>query len=124
MRSVHIFDYWRHVIANLALRLIHEIPLLRLLVAPTAIVIRMLSLVGRVGRRAGALVFRLFDTWASRRMEFAADRYAAEVAGPEAGIAFFEGVIGEWEPRFKGLLATHPRAADRAQRLREMRGRS
>ncbi|NLC20620.1 MAG: M48 family metalloprotease, partial [Halomonadaceae bacterium] len=77
MRSVHVFDLLRHKFANLMLRVLFEIPLLRLLTSPVSWIFRILSLIGRLGRRVGGLVFRLFDTWASRRMEYAADRYAA-----------------------------------------------
>jgi Zn-dependent protease with chaperone function len=121
MRSVYVFDRLRHKLANLMLRVLFEIPLLRLLTSPAAWLFRLLSLIGSLGRRIGALVFRLFDTWASRRMEYAADRYAARSVGAGPGIAFFEGVLGEWEPRFNGLFATHPKMSDRLSALRLLR---
>lgn len=104
MRSIRFFDGLRRQIYNLVLRAITEIPTLRLLALPCFALLYALNMVGRFGRWLGTSIFLLFDRWAARRMEFAADRYAALAVGVEPGVHLFRHLTGHFEPRFNGLL--------------------
>lgn len=119
MRSVYLFERIRTAVAHLVLRLIAELPLLRILFLPCLAIVKGMNLVARLGRWVGARVFLVFDRWAGRRMEFAADRYAASMVGPGPGIDLFAALAGELEPRYGGLFATHPPLHARIARLKK-----
>lgn len=120
IRSVHLFDRWRQSAQRIFLALVSALPIFRLISFPCALMISLLNLTGRAGRAAGTTIFLVFDRWASRRMEFAADRYAGVTVGTGPGIALFERLSGDLEPRFGGLFATHPRLVERVVRLVEI----
>lgn len=119
MQSIQVFDRFRHFFARIVLRAVIEMPLLRLLTTPLSLLFMWLSWIGRLGKNVGGWIFKLFDAWASRRMEYAADDYAAHMMGATPGIVFFESIMGDWEPRFNGIFATHPRLSERAKALKK-----
>lgn len=107
MRSIRLFDSLRHKIMNLIIRIIHALPILSLLTHPVFLVFRLLSWIGRLGRWVGNTLFLVFDRYASRKMEFRADRFAADIEGPGPGIELFQRLTADFEPSFN-LFATHP----------------
>lgn len=122
MRSVYLFERLRIAAMNLLLKVVRVLPILRALTLPLFFLFRALVLIGRLSGRLGRLVFLIFDSWASRKMEYAADNYAAITIGPEIGARLFESMMGDLEPLFNGLFATHPALSKRAQKLRGMEG--
>lgn len=119
MRSARLLDSLRNKAARITLEFIQVIPLLVLLTAPLLFVFRLFALIGSMGMRVGSSIFLLFDTWASRRMEFAADQFATIKIGPQPGVTLFSSLTGELEPRFNGLFATHPSMSDRIDKITE-----
>jgi len=119
LRSIVLFDRLRHVAMNATLKLVQMLPVLTLLARPLLFLFRCLSQIGRVGRRVGFWIFVLFDRWASRRMEYRADRFAAEHVGTAPGITLFAHLVGQFEPTFD-LFATHPPAAKRRRALEDL----
>lgn len=119
MRSVHLFDRLRLFFAHLVLRLIAELPVLRLFFLPCLAFVKLMTLIARLGRWLGSRIFLIFDCWAGRRMEFAADSYAAAAVGAGPGIDLFGSLLGDLEPRFGGLFATHPSMRERIARLQK-----
>ncbi|PXX94644.1 M48 family metallopeptidase [Halomonas sp. LBP4] len=119
LRSIMLFDRLRHMAMNATLRMVQILPVLTLLTRPLHLLFRGLSLIGRAGRRVGFWIFVLFDRWASRRMEYRADRFAAEHVGTGPGIALFAHLVGQFEPTFD-LFATHPPAAKRRTALERL----
>lgn len=107
MRSISLFDTLRHRVMNLIIRIIHALPILCLLTHPVFFLFRVLSWIGRLGRSAGNVLFLAFDRYASRRMEFRADRFASDIEGPGPGIELFHRLSAAFEPTFN-LFATHP----------------
>lgn len=120
MRSVHLFDRWRAALLTTALRVLAVLPVLRLLLFPCLIVVGVMNRVARTGRWVGSKVFLLFDRWASRRMELAADRYAAFHVGARPGIELFRALNGDLESRHGGLFATHPSMRERIAKLEKL----
>lgn len=91
------------------------------------LLVRLLVLLDRLfarslwlGIRVGTLWYEGWARWASRRMEFRADAFAARQEGAEAGIALFEGLAdGDFEPRpWRAMWRTHPAPAERIRALR------
>lgn len=117
MRSVHLFERLRILISRIVLRLISELPLLALLFLPSLVLVMAMNRIARLGRWFGSRVFLIFDRWAARRMEFAADNYAASMVGAGPGIDLFELLESDLEPRFNGLFATHPSMRARIAKL-------
>jgi Zn-dependent protease with chaperone function len=116
MRGIYLFARIRAQVASITLHALRLLPILRLLVGPLYSLIRLVFWVGRLGRRLGQAIFLVFDRWASRLMEYRADRFAAEHAGAEPGIALFRALIGHFEPRFD-LFASHPTHVKRIEAL-------
>lgn len=120
MRSTHLFARLRVWLIVAMMRLLSFLPVLRLLTWPLALLIRLVILTGRIGSWLGRQVFLLFDRWASRQMEFHADRYAAQMLGSEAGIQLFQALQhGALEPTFN-LFASHPSHERRIKALRAL----
>lgn len=71
-----------------------------------------------LGRWFGRQFFVLLDRWASRRIEYRADRFAATIEPPLAGASLLARLGGDAEPLFNGLFATHPKISARVERLR------
>ncbi len=120
MRSVYLLDRTRIFLMNILLNLVRIMPILRAFTLPVFFLFRILVLISRFSIYVGKMVFLVFDRWASRKMEFAADEYAALTIGPDIGASLFEGMTGDIEPLFNGIFATHPPLSLRAVRLREM----
>lgn len=120
MRSVHLFDRWRVGLMNLILRTVGRIPFIRVLTFPLYLLFLTINKVGRLGRWTGSTIFLLFDRWSSRRMEFAADKYAAQVVGVGQGVALFKILTSSFEPGFGGLFATHPKLSARIEKLESL----
>lgn len=121
MRSVYLLERVRIVLMNWILSIVRFLPILKFMVVPIFCLFRGLLLIGKLARFSGRMVFLLFDRWASRKMEYAADKYAALMIGSDIGAELFEGLMGDVEPLFNGLFATHPSLSDRAKRLRAMK---
>lgn len=108
MRSLTLLDLSRRVASRLGLLFLLEVPLLRLVVVPAALALRAIERLVSIGKWVGVRWFLLFDAWASRRMEFAADHFATLAVGPRPGVTLFQNLRGDLEPRFNGLFASHP----------------
>lgn len=115
-RSVSLLDSLRASLMTGFLRFLHAIPILRLFVWPLYALFVLLTKIARLGRWVGSMFFMVIDRWISRRMEFRADRFAAEHEGPEPGMRFFQYLVGQFEPTFD-LLATHPSNVARYEAL-------
>jgi Zn-dependent protease with chaperone function len=124
MRSVYFLERFRILLMNLLLKITKSLPVMRAFTLPVFMIFRLLVWIGRISISIGKLIFLVFDRWASRKMEYAADRYAALMIGPEEGAQLFEGLMGDIEPLFNGLFATHPPLAKRAEKLRSMNTKS
>lgn len=120
MRSLSLLDLMRQTSSRLGLRFIAEMPLLRLFSLPAALALRALERLVALGKWAGGRWFLLFDCWASRRMEFAADRFATLTVGVRPGEVLFESLRGDLEPRFNGAFASHPTFRDRIRQIRKV----
>lgn len=116
LRGIHTFAWLEHKLGHAILQTLAFLPMLRLIVMPLTWCLRALMLAGRVGRYVGGSVFRLFDRWASRRMELRADAFAALEEGAAPGLALLSAISQGFEPRF-GLLATHPSPTQRIDAL-------
>ena len=72
---------------------------------------------------AARLLFRIVDRWVGRAMEYRADRVAARLVGPAAGVAALTKLAAGIEPSFS-LFATHPSTPRRLERLQRIQERS
>lgn len=117
MRSIYLFSRIRFFFAKILFYVLGEMPFLRLLTFPLALLFNVIMIIASVGSRLGRWVFLLFDRWASRHMEFAADEFAAINMGPRYGISLFSNLRGNMEPLFNGLFATHPTHSQRIKKL-------
>lgn len=116
MRSIRLFDRIKHMALVAMFRTMFAIPLFKFILFPFYLLACAIMVIGRMGGRIGGTVFVLFDRWASRRMEFRADAFAARFVGPEHGIKLFSVLNGPFEPSFK-LFATHPTPNERIKAL-------
>jgi Zn-dependent protease with chaperone function len=100
--------------------LMAQLPILRLLVLPMWWGVRLLTLFARVGSLVGRHVFMLVDSAVSRRMEFRADRFAAERLSAEPGLTLFKALERDFEPSMD-LYARHPSFRQRIELLEDIR---
>lgn len=120
LRTVAKLNWLKVIFSNMVLRAVHRIPLIRLLTTPLLLVLGFVSFSGRVGIKIGTRIFLLFDRWASRRMEYAADRFAAKTCGAGPGILLFSSLSGGFESRFNSVFATHPTHLSRIGALEKL----
>lgn len=116
MRGIVVFVKLRVVLMNAFLRLIHALPLIGIVCRPLLILFKVLALVGRLGHRAGLVIFHVFDRWTARGQEYRADVFAAEREGAGTGIALFRVMIRDWKPQFT-IFSTHPTHSQRINHL-------
>lgn len=117
MRCVDWFTWMRLKMTNTLLLVVFNLPLISFLATPLYLALWLLSVCTHYGRIVGCWTFLLFDRWASRKQEYAADRYAAAVCGPRPGIFFFSSLDGAFENRFNSIFATHPTHIQRIRAL-------
>lgn len=123
-RSVRLFMRVRLLIARFALQFVYRLPVLKHLAFTLYSLIRIVLAFGCIGRASGVLVFKIADSYASRKMEFAADEFAFKAYGAKPGILAFTALNGSYlEPGF-GLFATHPANEERIQRLLHLEAQS
>jgi len=121
MQGVHLLDRVRRLSYMLTVRTIAALPIPGFLVWLLVSAFYVMDRMGRMCRWIGVKVFLIFDRWASRRMEFAADRFAAFAVGTEPGIRLFSSLKQDLEPTRGGLFATHPSLSERVARLRQIK---
>lgn len=119
-RGIRVFDVFRHRVANFTLRLLHRMPILNILSFPAFMVIKLLSLCGRMGQKVGATFHLIFDRFSGRMAELKADEFAAKSVSVNVGISLFNKLRGELEPTFNGIFATHPTFSKRIDNLKAM----
>lgn len=106
-----LLNFSTRVIASLGLPL----PIWAIFCAPFFVVSYTLIIADAAAR----LLFRIVDRWVGRAMEYRADRVAARLVSPAAGIAALSTLAAGVEPSFS-LFATHPSTPRRLQRLQRI----
>ncbi len=115
--SLHrgLINFSTRVIASLGLPL----PIWAIFCAPFFVVSYILITADAAAR----FLFRIVDRWVGRAMEYRADRVAARLVGPAAGVAALTKLAAGVEPSFS-LFATHPATPRRLERLQRIQERS
>lgn len=119
--SLVLADQMRVLATNSMLRLLTAIPLLKWTLTqfvgrPMMLLSRLLGYCMTLAFKLASLTYRLSDSFASRRMEYRADLFAASHEGIDPGIALFMSIDSDFEPTLQ-LFGSHPTPQQRIAAL-------